>query len=330
MSYFRYALPILLLALSSIVAPLQSKAQDLHVSAKVDSNNILVGDPLKIHFIVEHPVNVTVAWPAIADSLQGIQIVRQDTIRKVQTGASITESLDVTITGYDSGSFVIPPLPFSSLAKGDSTVHSAETSAIPVFVHGIAVDTSKDIKDIKPPFSLGITFAEMLPYLIAAAVIGLLVWLFYYIGKRRSRGESIIPEAPKRPAHEIALDALRSLDAEHVWQRGMVKQYYSQLTDVLRTYIEGRFGVLAMEMTTDEIMDSKSIGGLTRETKDPLRELLMRADFVKFAKFQPTSQENEAGMTAAVRFVEQTWRRMEPIVEQPMSTEIVTDEVRKS
>ena len=316
---------VLLLAGTGFV---QASAQEVHATARVDSNNIMIGDWLKVHLEVEHPANIPVKWPSISDSMQGIEVLQRDSVISKPSGSNVVESLNLTITGFDSGAYVIPPLSFEYSTPGDTVKKSAETSPIPVFIHTLAVDTTKDIKDIKPPLSLSIALAEILPYAIGTIIIALIFAACYYIIKRRSRGEPIIPEAPKRPAHEVALDALRSLESEHVWQRGLVKQYYSQLTDILRTYIEGRYGVMAMEMTTDEIMESHQVKGLTREVKDPLNELLVRADFVKFAKFQPTPQENEKGIAMAQMFVEQTWRQSEPAGAEPQPVEMVADEVR--
>ena len=95
-----------------------------------------------------------------------------------------------------------------------------------------------------------------------------------------------------------------------------MKEYYSRLTDIVRVYIEGRFDVTAMEMTTDEILDARDIDALEQEVKKELRDILMRADLVKFAKFLPTPEEHEASLRLAVKFVEMTWRQPAPAVEE--------------
>jgi hypothetical protein len=305
------------------VAAFRVNAQDVQASARVDSNNIRVGDWLKLHLEVKHPANIPVKWPLIADSLQGIDVVSRDSIVTQKSGDNLVESTTLTITSFDSGTAVVPPLPFQYSVPGDTARKQAETSPIPIFVHTVTVDTSKEIKDIKPPLGLSITFAELLPYLAAIVVIGLAVWLFMYIRKKRQRGESIIPEAPRKPAHEVALNELRSIESEHLWQRGMIKEYHTRLTDILRQYIEGRFGVMAMELTTDEIMASLSSSDLSKEMKNALKEILVRADFAKFAKFQPGPQENEQSMKSAFDFVEGTWRKT--IVEAPAAEPVMSE-----
>ncbi len=313
----RWALWVIM-ALMFLGASGELCGQEVRATAKVDSNNIFIGDWLKLHLEVEHPANISVAWPQLADSLQGFEVIQRGEHSTQQSGQNVLESAVLTITAYDSGTFIVPPLPFQYVVQGDTTKKLAETSPILVTVHGIPVDTTKDIRDIKPPLSPSITFSEILPYLIGTVVLGGLVWLLYYIRQKRKMGESLLPEAPARPAGEVALEALGALDAERLWQRGKIKEYHSQLTDIVRVYIERRFGVMAMELTSDEVLSTQQIKDLEGGAREKLREILFRADLVKFAKFQPPAGENEASMARANSFVETTWRtaEKEPQVQQ--------------
>jgi hypothetical protein len=314
---------LVVVILLAVVIP--SSAEDIRVTARVDSNKVLIGDWIALHLEVEHRSNIQIQWPVIADSLEGFEIVKRDTPVVKTEGQNVLQTCTFIITAFDSGTKVIPPLAFGYRQQGDTAVKTAETSPIPIFVHGVALDSSKEIKDIKSPLSVPITFAELLPYLIGLIVIGLLIWSIITIRKRLARGEPIIPEAPQRPAHEVALEALRSLDAEHVWQRGKVKEYYSTLTDIVRTYIEKRFPVIAMEMTSDEILSASAIAALSKDRMTKLKDLLLRADLVKFAKYQPVQQDHETSMSEAVSFVETTWQERVKEV-QPQVSEAVTAE----
>jgi hypothetical protein len=111
---------------------------------------------------------------------------------------------------------------------------------------------------------------------------------------------------PSRPAHEIALEALRKLETEKLWQEGRIKEYHSRMSDIIRTYIEQTLFINAMEMTTDLILCADQIKALNQRNKNELQELLERADLVKFAKFQPLANEHEASMKNAVSFIEST------------------------
>ncbi len=287
----------------------QSAAQEVKVTARVDSNNILIGDWLTLHVEVRHPGHQDIQFVALPDSLAGFEIIQRDSIQRQSIGEDIVESTSFTITAYDTGTFIIPPLNVRYKSSVDTATLFAESSPIPVFVHGMAVDTTKEIKDIKPPMTPGISFSEILPYLIGIVVIAAVVWVVFYVMKKRKRGESIIPEPPPRPAHEVALEALRSLDAEKLWQRGKVKEYHSKLTDIVRLYIERRFDVRALEMITDEILSAQEIKRIDHELYNDLRELLTLADLVKFARVQPAATEHEKCMRSSTAFVEGTRRR---------------------
>ncbi len=297
------ALSFLLFALSS---PLY--AQGVHVSARVDSNNILIGDWLKLHIELEYPPDTKISYPAILDSLEGLELIERTQPAITKSENRIIEKTILTISAYDTGTFVIPALDFGYILKNDTSLHFASTSPIPIFVHGVGVDQAQDIKDIKPPLSVPITFAEILPYIIGVIAALLLGFMIYYVIKKRQQKDiwKIFTE-PKRPPHEIALDALRSLESEKLWQRGEVKLYHSKLTDVVRTYIEDRFSIKAMESTTDEILaDFLHHSEFNGELQSLLKEMLTLADFVKFAKQQPLPNENDVSMKQAIEFVEKT------------------------
>jgi hypothetical protein len=292
-------------------------AQSVRVTARVDSNNILIGDWLPLHIEVEHPAGTTVVFPVLPDSLEGFEVVRRDAPTKKTSGEMVLESSTFILTAFDSGMHVVPPFTVRYSTAADTAKQAMETQPLPIVVHGVAVDTSKEIMDVKPPISLPLTFADILPYLIGAAVLGALVWLYFYVRARRKKGASLIPEAPPRPANELALEALRALESERMWQRGKVKEYHSQLADIIRLYIERRFAVDALESTSDEVLASDPIKALPAGHPDMLKEILTRADLVKFAKFQPAQEEHEKSLRLAISFVESTWSR----ATQPVGSE---------
>jgi hypothetical protein len=288
---FRRLLPVLVFT-AAFLFPDLLEAQSVHVSARVDSNAILIGDWLPLHIEVEHPAATTVIFPSLPDSLEGFEVVRRDPPTRQSTERGILETATFIMTAFDSGMHVVPPLTVRYTTEGDTAKH--------------AIDT--------PPISVPLTLADLLPYLIGAAVIGGLIWLYLYVRARRKRGEPLIPEAPPRPADEVALEALRALESERLWQRGKVKEYYSQLTDIIRLYIEKRFTVPALESTSDEVLGSGPIRTLPADDRESLRDILTRADLVKFAKFQPLPEDHEKSQRLAVSFVGSTWsRRAEPM-----------------
>ena len=291
------------LALAGSVAFSSALAQDARVSATASADSIRVGEQLGITVTVEHPAGTAVRSLLPSDSLRGLEIVRIDSVEGSGPAGPGPLVRIFTITAFDTGTWVFPP--FTARYGGEAGGGDREVSGPPVaiVVLGVAVDTSAEIKAIKPPLEAPITFAELLPYILGIVFAALAGWLIYYIVRKRRRGEKLIPAAPPRPAGEIALEALRAIEAERLWQRGLVKEYHSRLTDVLRTYIERRFMTLAMESTSAEILSSPPVASADPAASSALREVLLRADLVKFAKFIPPHEENEWSFAAAVTFV---------------------------
>lgn len=176
--------------------------------------------------------------------------------------------------------------------------------------------TSHTIYDIKPQRTLKFKMGEISGYITWTIIILLILVALYLIAKRvlAHYGKSfsdIFKPAPPLPPHEIALRDLKRLHGERLWQEGKHKQYYSSLTDILRAYIAGQFGVGALEMTSDEIIEAMRGVEIPQKQKMDLTELLRDADLVKFAKAMPEAEANEAAYTMALNFVEQTMPKPE-------------------
>lgn len=323
-SSVRHKLLLLLRGLFAalLLLPVSSVAQDIHVTARVDSNTILIGDWLNIYIEVERPGNISIGQPQFPDSLEGFEVVKMDPPSTTPSNDRFVDKAILTVTAFDSGMHIFPSVIIPYRVNGDTALHTVLTTPIPVTVYGIMVDTTLGIKDIKPPLSLPLTFAEMLPYIIGVILLGVIGWLVYYIMRKRKKGESIIPQAPPRPAHEVALESLRTVESEHLWQRGKVKEYHSSVTEIIRQYIERRFAVMALEQTSEEILSSDQISALGTEPRSDLKTMLVRADLVKFAKFQPTPQENEASYASAVSFVQSTIEKAPEPVADPVNQEV--------
>jgi hypothetical protein len=165
----------------------------------------------------------------------------------------------------------------------------------------------------------GITTQKDLPFMlievrdyviygtIAAIVLALVVWLLATLMYRYARKrETEVRVAPKIPPHIVANKALVELNNRKLWQNGKYKQYYTALTSIIRVYISERWGVSALELTTDEIIVALSDIEMPHDSRMALVNLLRTADMVKFAKAQPEAEVNEECYTAAYYFVENT------------------------
>ena len=178
----------------------------------------------------------------------------------------------------------------------------------------MGVDPNLEIQDINPiieedeeessPSKKKTTY--LIIALAAAAVIALLVWL-YLRYRRKNKSQNGIPKAKtKEKPHITALKALEELKLKKLLQNGLVKQYYSELTDILRTYIDGRYNINAMEMISADIIDELDEIGLPQHLKQELEQTLNTADLVKFAKMEPLPDEHDRCFKQAVNFVQET------------------------
>jgi hypothetical protein len=182
------------------------------------------------------------------------------------------------------------------------------TNPLFLVVHTVHVDTAQAFKDIKPPFSIPWTLAEIALYVGTALLIAGVAYLIYRYWKKRQQkktGELYVP--PPRPAHIIALEELAALKEKRLWQQGLIKQYYSEVTEVIRRYLENRYRLAALEQTTDEIMEGLKRTNFVPEGVPPQVEtMLRRADLVKFAKHQPDTHDHEETLSLAYAIVDRT------------------------
>jgi hypothetical protein len=287
-------------------------AQDVSVEARLDTTSLLIGDQVALHFTFTAPAGTQVLWPRIPDtiykSLQVIARAKPDTaVSQDRNTASIHQRL--LLTSFDTGFFTIPPIPFRYRILPDTTTKIAETRLLLLDVKTVAVDTTKAIKPIKGPLRVPLTLREVLPWiLLVLGIAALATFIIYYVGRRKKHAPifNLIQKAELKP-HEIALEALAHVREKKIWQSGRYKEYHSELTDILRKYIEDQFGVRALESTTDEILEGMlAIGNVGQESLKQLRQILTLADLVKFAKALPLGGENEESLDIGIRFVHDT------------------------
>jgi hypothetical protein len=302
-----------ILIILSFFIYLQSFAQDVKATAKLDAYNIKIGDQVKLHLSVQHPSNYLLNWASPPDSLGKIEIVESskiDTLGKKDSSV-ITENQTIIITSFDSGFYAVPPFVFSYKKGKDTVEYTAETKPLLLTVNTVAVDTSKAFMDIKAPLETPYNFAEFWAQYkwyciggLAAILIGLGLW--YYLTHRKKVVKVVEEKIITRPAHEIAFEDLKKVEAEKLWQQGFVKQYYSGVSDVIRAYIENRYHIIAMELTTDEILYQFKARPINPLAKEKLSHLLQLSDLVKFAKVQPLPNEHDLCLNDAYDFVRLT------------------------
>jgi hypothetical protein len=295
--------------------------QGYKATAKLEPHTILIGDQVNLNLNFSFPSGTQVVWPSIKDTILGnIQVISRT---KVDTSWSADKKnlqlrQELRLTCFDSGFYTIPPIRFYYRNLPDTTIRFEQTEIQILTVHTLAIDTTLAIKPIKGPVKIPFSILEYLPWIIAGLLfLAIAGFLIYYLIKRK-KGEPIFLLRPsvKYQPHEWALMELEKLRKKKLWQAGKMKEYYTELTDILRKYIEDRFRLMAMESTTGEILeDLEEKIGIQKEFRTTLGKILSMADLVKFAKYMPLPEDHEQSMEDAVDFINKTYTTPEILVQ---------------
>jgi hypothetical protein len=264
-------------------------AQKVTTSIDTTKNKIGAEFKLTLKTTVDTASKVTFSNAKNFGNLEVIRSYPIDTIKKDNVYELIKK---YGLTQFDSGKYVVPRIP---VLINNKTVFS---DSIAVEINNVAVDTLKqkmhDIKDIIPAESgIGNWWKYLLGFLL---IIGLGFLVYYFIKKRQAKKlEEIVYKTPI----EKATSLIKILETKQLWQKGEIKTYYSELTDITRNYIEEEIQVPAMESTTSELINAlRKVANqkklkLSKETLANLEKVLKQADLVKFAKSKPLDFEIE-------------------------------------
>ncbi len=279
-------------------------AQDYTVSTILDKDSIQLGRQVNLKFLVIKGTDDIIRFPSIADSLtKYIEVIGQpkiDSVKLKNNKEQITQTL--SITSFEIGVQFIPPQPIVRITpQGRDTLFSDLKF---LKIAGVAIDTTGEIRDIKNIEKVKLTFNDIKPYLFL--FVGLLafgVCLFFlirFIKKKKFESIETVVEAP----HIVALRELDKLKAQKLWQQKRLKEYYTRLTEIIRTYIENKYDILAMEKTTKEILEVIQLKELDKTLPmNELTSLLNLSDLIKFAKGDANPEENILHLENAYNFI---------------------------
>lgn len=281
-------------------------AQKIIVNAYTDSSHYKVGDYIKYNLELKYDKNVKIILPSVKDSIKNLEFIQELKPIKKEENNRIIENYTYIFSKYDSASVTIPSYKIYFKVGQDTAKYSINVNPITISVSTLKVEPQKDIRDVKEPLKipLNILFILLVIILVAALVTALYFIYKYYRKKKLSKIESK-PEY-RLPPHEIALNELRILEEKRLWQQGLVKEYHSEITEIIRKYFEERFNFRALEMTSSEILACLSYLEDGKCIVDLSNDFFNNADMVKFAKFEPIPSVNEEMMRQAYKIVNDT------------------------
>ncbi|MGD8289081.1 MAG: hypothetical protein PVI31_10710 [Gemmatimonadota bacterium] len=290
---------VLAVALAASATPVAAQAT---LRTTVDTTVITVGDRVTMTISVEHASGASLQ---LADSVDAapFEILDARALPDETVEDGVRSTLELTFTAFELGELQIPPVTVD-LVAADGTVEPLETDRYGIEVVSVGADESGDIRGIRGPLSIPISSWVIALWLIVPLLVAVIL---YFVARRfRSRAD----DAPRpalgplpRPPHEVALEALASLEESPLLEQGRVKEYHIAASDILRTYVEGRFRVEALEMTTREVLDGLAEVGADPSFRVGLRTFLEACDVVKFAKGRPSAQESLAVLELGRRII---------------------------
>lgn len=309
-------LSLFILTLSSIIF---CTAQEVKVSAELDSNRIIIGDQLQLHLTATAPAEKIITFaPTEKWQLQNCEIVEAKPLAKKIKGTQTIYTQDIVLISFDTGVARIAPIP---VLESDTLI-LCQTEMLQFFVDSLPVfvDTTLAFKDIKSPHDGKDIDLEQdnegnsklwKTILWIVLIAAILIVGGYYLGKYAKKYWEERKAAEKKAklkinASSVALNSLKELKHKKLWQKGQVKDYYSELSMILRTYIDNQWAINAKEMVTPDIMEAISDLDIDDAQMQELKVILETADLAKFAKWQPQIEENERSIKDASTFVQRT------------------------
>lgn len=261
----------------------------------LELEGIAEGTPLalpELKMDKDHPLEILGNW-----QLDSVRVSRRK-----ETPARYNIRAFLTLTTWMGGSYELPDLPV--LVAGDTLIFKAPESPLEVKELPVDMETFQP-HDIKPQIRFPYTFREVAPWVLGALALAALVFLLvrWLLGRRKAQEEE-----KAEPAHIRALRKLDKYRGDKYWKPEQQKTFYSGVTDTLREYMASRYGIGALEMTTAEIFRDLEGSDIPQDLYREMKDLFERADFVKFAKFTATPEENATVLPQAIRFVTSTYQ----------------------
>ena len=293
---------VALIAMVFFASPISAQSR---IEIEIDTLRVTVGDRVTMTVSVEHPAGAHVEWPDSVD-LAPFEVVEMRETPPAAADGLTRSTAVLTLAAFELGELEVPSFEVEVVGT-DGAREALATDAYGIEIVSVGVDESGDIRDIRGP--LGIPMSLLRTLLLALLPVLLIALLYIAARRLRSRedesaGPALVPL--ERPAHEIALEALAQLESSQLLEVGQVKEYHIEVSDILRVYVERRFRVDALEMTTREVLVGLERGGVEESFREGLGAFLDQCDMVKFAKVRPGPDQSRQVLELGRRLVQRS------------------------
>ena len=288
-------------------SPVSGEENSPQLESSLSRDKIHVGDPITYYLRVTAPAEVRVDFsPLEQEGLEEIEVGKSGAATKVPAGPDQLWEKWYLLTSFEVGTHRLPPAEARLYLPGGKEM-ALRSSPLSFQVESLLSPSSSppDIRDIKPPLELKVSYLRLILIILAALIV---LALIYFLVRRLSRHpKKVPPPPPPRPADEIAYEELRRIKGEKLPARGKIKEYYSRISGVLRHYLENRFQLKAPERTTEEFLGELATTNiLSLSHQELVGDFLSHCDLVKFARYGPTEKEIDGVYDSAVKLVDET------------------------
>jgi hypothetical protein len=300
----------LLIGISILILMTGSRAGEvIMVTAEVDKSVITIGDRITYSLLIEHEKDLKVEQPGPGANLGQFEIKDYKIHEPRELEGMIQQQFDYEISVFDTGRFIIPPFPVAFAETDTSREYQIiESSPLEIYVKSVLTAGDQELRDIKPPQNVPFDYqAWIIIGLVGIIILSLFGFFFYYIRAKR-QGKSLFRKEIVRPAHEIALEQLQMLMGswKHLLMNGEHKKIFTQISQILRLYLENRYFIKALEETTVEISQSVQQLEMDDHLLQTIINVLEFSDLVKFAKYVPTEKETSDIFDKSIGFIQAT------------------------
>lgn len=278
------------------------------VKASVDSRRIAIGEQLHLFLEVNHKEqDGKLLWPAVPQ-FNGLEIVDTGKVDSLAgADGQVLYKQKLTLTGFDSGTYTIPPVAFKvQTPEGQEIVLNTDSTS--VTIQSVLVDLDKPIRPIKDIIKVPKAWWEYWPWALGILLAATVIFFLWRWLRRRSKTTRKL-RGPVEQPHEKALRMLEEMSHKPYEAEGLLKEYYTDLTNILRTYLEERYGIAAAELTTDDLLKLAKQNRELKKIRQELKQVFVMADLAKFAKAAPEHLEQVACMDAATKIIYKTKSR---------------------